>query len=178
MNTEKVYILEDRGILFINGPDSEKFLQNLISNDIEKVNESKSCFASLLSPQGKFLFDFIVVKHKDGYFLDCEKRIIDQLYKKLVMYKLKSKIEILNLSNEFVIAAFSAKKFMEFASVSRRIPGPGGEDNAYQRLLTGSRLKTIGENFIDNGGFFANKLIFQKSTSIALVLCMIQSIVL
>ena len=57
MNTEKVYILEDRGILYINGPDSEKFLQNLISNDIEKVNESKSCFASLLSPQGKFLFE-------------------------------------------------------------------------------------------------------------------------
>ena len=45
MNTEKVYILEDRGILYISGPDSEKFLQNLISNDIEKVNESKSCFA-------------------------------------------------------------------------------------------------------------------------------------
>ena len=98
-NTQKVYILEDRGILYINGPDSEKFLQNLISNDVEKVNESKSCFASLLSPQGKFLFDFIVVKHKDGYFLDCEKRIVDQLYKKLAMYKIKSKVEILNLSN-------------------------------------------------------------------------------
>ena len=41
MNTKKVYILEDRGILYINGPDSEKFLQNLISNDIEKVNEKK-----------------------------------------------------------------------------------------------------------------------------------------
>ena len=39
MNTEKVYILEDRGILYINGPDSEKFLQNLISNDIEKVKK-------------------------------------------------------------------------------------------------------------------------------------------
>ena len=96
MNTEKVYILEDRGILYINGPDSEKFLQNLISNDIQKVNESKSCFASLLSPQGKFLFDFIVVRHKDGYLLDCEKRIVDQLYKKLVMYKLKSKVKFTN----------------------------------------------------------------------------------
>ena len=74
MNVEKVYILEDRGILYINGPDSKKFLQNLISNDIEKVSKNKSCFASLLSPQGKFLFDFIVVKHKDGYFLDCEKK--------------------------------------------------------------------------------------------------------
>ena len=100
MNTEKVYILEDRGILYISGPDSEKFLQNLISNDVEKVNESKSCFASLLSPQGKFLFDFIVIKHKDGYLLDCEKKIVDQLYKKLVTYKLRSDVEILNLDRE------------------------------------------------------------------------------
>ena len=112
MNTEKVYILEDRAILYINGSDSEKFLQNLISNDIEKVNESNSCFASLLSPQGKFLFDFIVVKHKDGYFLDCEKKIVNQLYKKLIMYKLRSNVEILNLSNEFVVASFSYDKFL------------------------------------------------------------------
>ena len=63
MNTEKVYILEDRGILYVNGSDSGEFLQNLISNDIQKVNESKSCFASLLSPQGKFLFDFIAVSY-------------------------------------------------------------------------------------------------------------------
>ena len=112
MKTEKVYILEDRAILYISGPDSEKFLQNLISNDIEKVNESKSCFASLLSPQGKFLFDFIVIKHKDGYFLDCEKKIVDQLYKKLIVYKIRSNVEILNLSNEFVVAAFSHEKFL------------------------------------------------------------------
>ena len=112
MNTEKVYILEDRAILYINGTDTDKYLQNLISNDIEKVSKSKSCFASLLSPQGKFLFDFIVVKHKDGYFLDCEKKIVNQLYKKLVIYKLRSNVEILNLSNEFVVAAFSHNKFL------------------------------------------------------------------
>ena len=121
MNTKKVYILDDRGILYINGQDSKNFLQNLISNDIEKVNESKSCFASLLSPQGKFLFDFIVVKHKDGYLLDCEKRIIDQLYKKLVMYKLRSAVEILNLSNEFVVAAFNHEKFFIVVSNQKEI---------------------------------------------------------
>ena len=44
MNTQNVYILEDRGILYINGADSKEFLQNLISNDINKVNETNSCF--------------------------------------------------------------------------------------------------------------------------------------
>ena len=148
MNTEKVYILEDRGILYINGPDSEKFLQNLISNDIEKVNESKSCFASLLSPQGKFLFDFIVVKHKDGYLLDCEKRIIDQLYKKLFIYKLRSAVEILNLSNEFVVAAFNYEKFLSIEGTKDEL----GYTTKYNEdhVLLDPRNKKLGGRIIAN----------------------------
>ena len=67
MNIQNVYILEDRGILYVNGPDVKEFLQNLISNDINKVNSTNSCFSSLLTPQGKFLYDFIVIEHKLGY---------------------------------------------------------------------------------------------------------------
>ncbi len=51
-----VYILEDRAILYINGSDAKDFLQNLISNDINKVTDNSSCFASLFTPQGKFLY--------------------------------------------------------------------------------------------------------------------------
>ena len=114
MNINNVYILEDRGILFIQGTDTKEFLQNLITNDINKVDEANSCFASLLTPQGKYLFDFLVVKHKKGYFIDCEKKQIEEFFKQLNIYKLRSKIEITNLSNEFVIAAFSYEKFMSF----------------------------------------------------------------
>ena len=57
-----VYILKDRAIFYINGLDAKDFLQNLISNDINKVKDNSSCFASLLTPQGKFLYEFIVVK--------------------------------------------------------------------------------------------------------------------
>ena len=114
MNIKNVYILEDRGILFVNGLDAKEFLQNLVTNDINKVDNSNSCFASLLTPQGKFLFDFLIAKHKSGYFIDCEKKQADNLFKKLNIYKLRSKVEIMNLSNEFVIAAFSYEKFMSF----------------------------------------------------------------
>ena len=65
-------------------------MQNIISNDINKVNDSSSCFASLLTPQGKYLFDFIIVKHKNGYFIDCEKKNIEELFKQLTLYKLRS----------------------------------------------------------------------------------------
>ena len=107
-----VYILEDRAILYINGSDSKDFLQNLISNDINKVTNNSSCFASLFTPQGKFLYEFIVVKHKSGYFIDCEKSQSEEIFKQLNMYKIRSKVEILNLSNEFVVASFGYEKYL------------------------------------------------------------------
>jgi len=114
MNIKNVYILDDRAILYLNGEDAKEFLQNLISNDINKVSGNNSCFTSLLSPQGKFLYEFIIIKYKSGYLIDCEKSQVDGLFKQLSIYRLRSKVEILNLSNEFVVAAFSYEKFLNF----------------------------------------------------------------
>ena len=107
-----VYILEDRAILYINGLDCKDFLQNLVSNNINKVSDESSCFASLLTPQGKFLYEFIVIKHKSGYFIDCEKSQSEEIFKQLNLYKIRSKVEILNLSNEFVVASFGYEKYL------------------------------------------------------------------
>jgi len=117
MNIKNVYILDDRAILYLNGEDTKEFLQNLISNDMNKISETNTCFTSLLSPQGKFLYEFIIIKYKSGYLIDCEKSQADGLYKQLSTYKLRSKVEILNLSNEFVVAAFSYEKFLTFDKV-------------------------------------------------------------
>ena len=148
MNMQKVYILEDRGILYINGTDAKEFLQNLISNDINKVDESNSCFSSLLSPQGKFLFEFLIIKHKSGFFLDCEKEQIDELFRQLNIYKLRSKVEILNLSNEFVVAAFSNEKFRTFEN-SKDIEG---HTIKYREdpILLDPRNKNLGARLIIN----------------------------
>ena len=148
MNMQKVYILEDRGILYINGADAKEFLQNLISNDINKVNDANSCFASLLTPQGKFLFAFIIAKHKAGYFIDCEKSQTEALFKQLSVYKLRSNVEIMNLSNEFVIAAFNYEKFLKFEG-SKDIPGNTikyREDS----ILLDPRNKDLGARLIIN----------------------------
>jgi folate-binding protein YgfZ len=112
MNINNVYILKDRAVLYVTGDDVRDFLQNLITNDIKKVSDENSCFGSLLSPQGKFLFEFIIIKHKSGFFIDCEKDQSKELFKQLSIYKLRSKIEILDLSNEFVVTAFSYEKFL------------------------------------------------------------------
>ena len=148
MNTQNVYILEDRGILYINGVDAKEFLQNMISNDVNKINESHSCFAALLSPQGKFLFAFIISKHKSGYFIDCEKSQTEGLFKQLNIYKLRSKVEIMNLSNEFVVAAFNREKFLKFEG-AKDIPGNTikyREDS----ILLDPRNKDLGARLIIN----------------------------
>ena len=148
MKKNNVYVLEDRGILYLNGEDVKEFLQNLITNDIEKVTDEMSCFAALLTPQGKYLFDFLIIKHKEGYFLDCEKKNIDELYKKLALYKLRSKVEILNLSNEFVVAGISHEKFLSFEN-SRDTEGftiKYREDP----IFLDPRLKKLGARLIIN----------------------------
>ena len=148
MNTQNVYILEDRGILYISGEDAKEFLQNLISNDINKVNGDNSCFASLLTPQGKFLFAFIIVKHKAGYFIDCEKSQTDALFKQLNVYKLRSDVEIMNLSNEFVVAAFNYEKFLKFEGAKNN----PGHTIKYREdpILLDPRNKGLGARLIIN----------------------------
>ncbi len=112
----KIYILEERGLLYVLGEDVNEFLQNIISNDINKVTNDNSCYTSMFTPQGKYLFDFIIIKHKKGYFFDCEKKQIDDLCKQLNLYKLRSKVEITNLSNEFVVAVISKEKFLSLSN--------------------------------------------------------------
>ena len=112
MEKDQIFFLKDRGIIFISGKDANDFLQNIVTNDINKVTNTSSCFASLLTPQGKYLFDFIMVKHKNGYFLDCEKIQANKLIDRLNIYKLNSSVEILNLSNEFEVAVINKEKFL------------------------------------------------------------------
>ena len=137
----KIYILEERGLLYIQGDHVSEFLQNIVSNDINKVTNDNSCYASMFTPQGKYLFDFIIVKHKKGYFFDCEKKQIDQLYKQLNLYKLRSKVEITNLSNEFVIAVISKEKFL---SMSNGNDKPGYTIKYREDSLSSKRINFLG----------------------------------
>ena len=148
MNLKNVYILDDRAILYVNGEDAKEFLQNIISNNIDKVSDENSCFTSLLTPQGKFLYEFIIIKHKNGFLIDCEKSQVDGLYKQLNIYKLRSKIEILNLSNEFVVAAFSYEKFLTFDQVK----DVAGFTLKYREdpILLDPRNKSLGARLIIN----------------------------
>ena len=148
MEKDQIFFLKDRGIVFINGKDAKEFLQNIVTNDINKVSDTSSCFASLLTPQGKYLFDFIIVKHKNGYFLDCEKKQADKLVDRLNIYKLNSSVEILNLSNEFEVAVINKEKFLSLDG-SKDVEGNTTRYNNDPVILD-PRLKSLGGRIIAN----------------------------
>jgi folate-binding protein YgfZ len=113
MEKNKIIICEDRGFISISGPDAKKFLQNIISNDIDKVNEFKSIYAAIFSPQGKYLYEFFVINSKNGYFLDCDNSFTKEIMSHLSKYKLSSNIEIMDLSSAFVVGIINLEKFKE-----------------------------------------------------------------
>lgn len=86
--------LPDRGFLRLSGPDRVKFLQGLVSNDVEAVAPGRAAYACLLTPQGKFLHDFFLIADGESLLIDCEAGRRDDLAQRLKVYKLRSKIEI------------------------------------------------------------------------------------
>ncbi len=113
MEKNEVIVLEDRGFIKANGPDAKDFLQNIVTNDIEKVTSSTTVFSSILTPQGKYLFEFFIMRLEDGYLLECEKKSTVEIIKLLNFYKLRSKINLIDLSEKYVAAVISLEKFKE-----------------------------------------------------------------
>jgi len=113
MEKDEVITLEDRGFIEINGPEAKDFLQNIVTNDIEKVTNNSTIFSSILTPQGKYLFEFFVLKLKDSYLVECEKKSTAEIIKLLKFYKLRSKVNFADLSEKYVAAVISLEKFKE-----------------------------------------------------------------
>ena len=113
MKKDQVVILEKRGVVLVSGEDAKDFLQNIITNDINKVSRKKSVFAALLTPQGKYLNEFFIIQSDKGYLLDCSENSTKELITGLSKYKLRSKVNIKDLSSEFVIGVINSFKFQE-----------------------------------------------------------------
>ena len=113
MEKDQIILLEDRGLISIVGEDAKNFLQNIITNDIEKVSSSRTIFSALLTPQGKYLFEFFLIQTKVGYLLDCDSKFTNEIINCLSKYKLRSKVNIQDVSNEYVIGIITLEMFLE-----------------------------------------------------------------
>ena len=101
--------LKNRGLIHLEGPDRHAFLQDLITNDIEKLALDKPLYACLLTPQGKFLHDFFVIEGKEFMLLDCEgSERAQDLFRRLNMYRLRKDVQISVEEHNDVYAVFGA----------------------------------------------------------------------
>lgn len=98
----KAALLPDRGVIKVAGDDARKFLNGLVSNNMEGVSPGSARFAALLTPQGKIIVDFIVAEAEPddggGFFLDCPRVLAPALKDKLAFYKLRAKVTVDDLS--------------------------------------------------------------------------------
>lgn len=87
-------VRRERAVLSLEGAEAENFLHNLVTADILGLAEGEARYAALLTPQGKILFDFFVVKTAEGYLLDCADSQLEELTKRLMFYRLRAKVTI------------------------------------------------------------------------------------
>ena len=87
-------VRRDRAVLSLEGAETENFLHNLVTADVLGLADGEARYGALLTPQGKILFDFFVVKTSEGYFLDCAASQLEELMKRLNFYRLRAKVTI------------------------------------------------------------------------------------
>jgi folate-binding protein YgfZ len=97
--------LTGRGLVRLSGDDTTGFLQALVTNDVERVTESRAVYAALLTAQGKYLHDFFMFRHQGALWLDCEGLRTDDLLRRLARYKLRAKVEMADAGGELSVFA-------------------------------------------------------------------------
>jgi len=106
MTDTRIALLPDRGVVTVMGEDAEKLLQGIITNDMALLQEQPAIHAGLLTPQGKILFSFFVVKAPGGFCLEAARNKTAELSDRLNLYKLRVKAEIVDGSADYTVAAF------------------------------------------------------------------------
>ncbi len=113
MEINETTVLDDRGFIQINGDEAKDFLQNIVTNDVEKITDRLTLFASILTPQGKYLYEFSILKLEEGYLLECEKEAVPEIIKIFNFYKLRSKVNLIDANKKYTSIAITLEKFKE-----------------------------------------------------------------
>jgi len=113
MEINETAILDDRGFIRINGDEAKDFLQNIVTNNIEKATDNHMLFSSVFTPQGKYLYEFFILKQKNEYLLECEKNILLEIIKIFNNYKLRSRVNLMDVTTQYTSFIISLEKFNE-----------------------------------------------------------------
>jgi len=102
--------LVDRGLIRLAGADARPFLQGLISNDLDLLRPNSALYAALLTPQGKYLFDFLLYDRGNHVLVDAERERLNDLIRRLTLYRLRSQVTIEDVSDALTVLAVYDRK--------------------------------------------------------------------
>ena len=102
-------VLDSRGVIAVEGPDARSFLQAMVSNDANKVSPSASIYAAMLTPQGKYLHDFVISQVGNRFLLETEKDRMLELVNRLNLFRLGAKVTITAMEEDYLVATFWGK---------------------------------------------------------------------
>lgn len=96
-------LLPARGVIEVVGDDRVSFLQGLVSNDVNEAAPGRAVWSALLTPQGRWLADFFIFTDGARLLLDCERAQVPLLLQRLGRFRLRSKVALRDVSNEFAV---------------------------------------------------------------------------
>ncbi len=102
-------ILDQRGIIAVTGPEARTLLQGLITNDVDAVAPDRAIYAALLTPQGKFLHDFLIAQAGETLLIDCEGSRRVDLLRRLMMYRLRAKVDLIDATDDWTVVALTGE---------------------------------------------------------------------
>jgi len=103
-------LLDNRAIIALTGPDRKSFLQGLVTNNMDHLDGQDAIYTALLTPQGKYLFDFFLTEQDEILYLDCESPRVADLTRRLMMYRLRADVDIADVSDKYVVTVSDQKK--------------------------------------------------------------------
>lgn len=112
----------DRSLIRVSGPDAVSFLNSLLTQDVERLNEGRLLYAALLSPQGKVICDMFLWGG-DGVVIEADATRASDLLRRLTIYKLRARVVIEDLGGVYGVAAADAP--FDGAMADPRLAGLG-----------------------------------------------------
>ncbi|WP_165793457.1 YgfZ/GcvT domain-containing protein [Hyphococcus luteus] len=154
--------LSDRAVIRLEGEDRLSFLQGVVTQDLDRLKEAPAIFAALLTPQGKILFDFFIVKADGALYLDCNAEAAPALLKRLSLYKLRAKVA-LEIDESLHVVASESELNEGFAFADPRLAalgwralvenGDDAEDGDYDRRRIAHGVPEFGKDFASDEMF-------------------------
>jgi aminomethyltransferase len=169
--------LSHRGKLCLSGKEHIKFLQGMVTNDINKLKEGEGLYATLLTPKGRMISDMRVYHRGESLFLDLEPSLNEKVRDLLARYRLSYKANIEDITESLCLISIHGPnsrrliekvlnggilKLKEYEFLIKEIDGSQamivkanrtGEDG-YDIFISTDRVKTVWESLVENGGEF------------------------